>query len=130
MRRIRNRTPSWKDGLPHGTVVASAEPPHQPVEITQILYDAAGYEERAIHAVEATFPAPDERRTLWINVDGVHEATVLERYGKRFGLHPLLLEDVAHTGQRPKLESYGDHLFMDLNVFHLAEGDEIHTEQI
>ena len=58
--------------------------------ITRVLYDEAGFEEEEIHAVEKTFPAPDERRTVWINVDGVHEATVLERYGRRFGLHPLL----------------------------------------
>ena len=101
------------------------------VTITRVLYDAAGYDEREVHAVEDSFPAPDEKRTLWINVDGVHEVTVLERFGRRFGLHPLLLEDIAHTEQRPKLESYGDHLFMDLNVFHLHEGsDEIHGEQI
>ncbi|HEY6001044.1 MAG TPA: magnesium/cobalt transporter CorA [bacterium] len=130
MRRRRRRPLAAKSGLPPGTVVTPSPAAHQQVTITRVIYDAAGYEEREIHAVEETFPAPDERRTVWINVDGVHEATVLERYGARFGLHPLLLEDIAHTGQRPKLESYGDHLFMDLNVFHLAEGDEIHAEQI
>ncbi len=127
----RRRTLAGKAGLPPGTVVHTGGAPPAPVTITQVLYDAAGYEERQVHAVEKTFAAPEERRTLWINVDGVHEATVLERFGRHFGLHPLLLEDIAHTQQRPKLESYGDHLFLDLNVLHLAEsGDEIRFEQI
>jgi magnesium transporter len=130
MTRRRRKPRASKAGLPPGTIVPPPPSGHPVVTITRVLYDAAGFEVEEIHAVEKTFPAPDERRTAWINVDGVHEATVLERYGQRFGLHPLLLEDIAHTGQRPKLESYGDHLFMDLNVFHLAEGDEIHTEQI
>jgi magnesium transporter len=40
-------------------------------------------------------------------------------------------QDIAHTEQRPKLESYDEHLFMDLNVLHVHEdADEIHTEQI
>jgi magnesium transporter len=123
-----------KTGLPPGTIVppaAAPHPEHPVVLITQVIYDAAEYVEREIHGVEQTFPAPDEQRTVWINVDGVHEVTVLERYGRHFNLHPLLLEDIAHTGQRPKLESYGDHLFMDLNVIHLDEqAHEIHTEQI
>lgn len=132
--RKRKRRIAQKAGLPPGTVVATtepAQPPHPAVAITRILYDAAGYDESEFPSVEAAFPAPGEARTLWIDVDGVHDVALLESIGKRFGLHPLLLEDIAHTEQRPKLESYGDHLFMDLNVLHLsADGDEIRTEQI
>jgi magnesium transporter len=138
----RRRRIAHKAGLPPGTIVsqprpecaaqpsATVCPAPPPVGITRILYDAAGYEELEVHAVESAFPAPGEQRTLWVNVDGVHEVSVLERFGKRFNLHPLLLEDIAHTGQRPKLESYGEHLFMDLNVFHLDESDEVHAEQV
>ena len=132
--RKRKRRIAQKAGLPPGTVVATSEPAHPThpaVTITRILYDAAGYEERDVATIEEAFPAPDDKRTLWISVDGVHDLGILDRVGKQFGLHPLLLEDIAHTQQRPKLESYGDHLFMDLNVFHLDEGsDEIHGEQI
>jgi len=134
MHRKRKRRIADKAGLPPGTIVPPAhlaDAARPAVLITQVIYDAAEYLEREIHGVEATFPAADESRTVWINVDGVHEVTVLERFGKHFNLHPLLLEDIAHTGQRPKLENYGDHLFMDLNVYHLHEGsDEINTEQI
>ncbi len=137
MHRKRKRRIAQKAGLPPGTVVATSEPAHPTqsarpaVAITRVLYDAAGYEESAVASVDEALPAPGEQRTLWINVDGVHDIGVIERLGKHFGLHPLLLEDIAHTEQRPKLESYGDHLFMDLNVFHLHEGsDEIHGEQI
>jgi len=131
MHRKRKRRIASKAGLPPGTLVATAEPAHPGVAITRILYDVAGYDEREVAAIEETFPAPGEERTLWIDVDGVHDVGLLERIGRRFGLHPLLLEDIAHTEQRPKLESYGDHLFMDLNVLHLHEGsDEVDAEQI
>ncbi|MHB8834947.1 MAG: magnesium/cobalt transporter CorA [Candidatus Methylomirabilia bacterium] len=129
--RKRKRRIAAKAGLPPGTLVATAAPAHPAVVITRILYDAAGYEEREVASIEEAFPAPGEERTLWIDVDGVHDVGLLDRVGRRFGLHPLLLEDIAHTEQRPKLESYGDHLFMDLNVLHLHEGgDEINAEQI
>jgi magnesium transporter len=134
MQKKSKRRIAQKAGLPPGTLVATSEPLYAvrpPVAITRILYDAGGYDERQVASVEEAFPAPGEARTLWIDVDGVHDVGVLERIGNRFGLHPLLLEDIAHTEQRPKLESYDEHLFMDLNVLHLQEGsDEIHTEQI
>jgi magnesium transporter len=135
--RKRKRRIAQKAGLPPGTLVATSEPAQAThaesaaVAITRILYDAAGYDEREVATIEEAFPAPGDGRTLWISVDGVHDVGILERVGTQFGLHPLLLEDIAHTEQRPKLESYGDHLFMDLNVFHVHEGsDEIHGEQI
>jgi len=135
--RKRKRRIAQKAGLPPGTVVSTSEPAHpadaarRSVEITRILYDAAGYEERQVGSIEEAFPAADDRRTLWIDVDGVHDVGLLDQVGKRFGLHPLLLEDIAHTDQRPKLESYDDHLFMDLNVLHVhTDNDEVHAEQI
>lgn len=134
MHKKRKRRIASKAGLPPGTLVATAAPvnaAHPAVAITRILYDAAGYDEREVFSIEEAFPASGEGRTLWIDVDGVHDLGILERIGRQFGLHPLLLEDIAHTEQRPKLESYGDHLFMDLNVLHLhEESDEIHAEQI
>ncbi|HWR97008.1 MAG TPA: magnesium/cobalt transporter CorA [Candidatus Methanoperedens sp.] len=131
MSRSQRKRIAHKVGLPPGTPVAATEPPHPVVGVTQVLYDAVGYAEREIATIEEAFPEAGEQRTLWINVDGVHDIALLEHVGRRFGLHPLLLEDVAHTEQRPKLESYGEHLFLDLNVFHLhAAGGEVHTEQI
>jgi magnesium transporter len=134
MARRRKRRIAQKAGLPPGTVVAPATPAESAgstIKILQILYDAAGYTEREVATIDEALPGAEEQRTLWINVDGVHDVALLEHLGRHFGLHPLLLEDIAHTQQRPKLESYGDHLFMDLNVFHVHEGsDEIHGEQI
>jgi magnesium transporter len=131
-RRHRRRMAS-KAGLPPGSVVATSAPGAAcplPV-ITQVLYDAAGYEEREVRAAEEAFPAAGETRTLWVNVDGVCQPEVLERFGERFRLHPLLLEDIAHTDQRPKLEDYGALLFMDLNALHFEPGKgEIASEQI
>lgn len=131
MRRKRRRRLGQKAGLPPGTIVHTGEPVENGVGIAQILYDGEGIAERDVESPEEAFPAPGEQRTLWINVDGLHRLDVLERFGKRFGLHPLLLEDIAHTEQRPKLDDYGEHLLVELNTVHFDGGrDEIVTEQI
>jgi magnesium transporter len=53
-------------------------------------------------------------------VAGTHEIEGLQALGARFGLHPLTLEDVVNSGQRPKLENYDDHLFIVMRVIHSA----------
>src|SRR5690348_8472978 len=47
----------------------------------------------------------------------------LDRAGDLLGLHPLALEDTREWGQRPKVDTYGDHLLL---VFYTAKmsGDE------
>jgi magnesium transporter len=40
------------------------------------------------------------------------DAASLELLRQRFHFHPLAIEDCAHLDQRPKLEEYGDHLFL------------------
>lgn len=60
-------------------------------------------------ALEAADASPDS--FVWI---GLHEPTKAEFDGvmAEFELHPLAVEDAVHAHQRPKLEVYGDHLFV------------------
>jgi len=52
----------------------------------------------------------------WINVDGLHDLKLMKEIGKIFNIHPLLLEDILNTGQRPKIEEYDNCLFMVLKM--------------
>ncbi len=66
--------------------------------------------------------------TTWVNVDGLGDTDVLRRLGERFGLHPLALEDVVNLGQRPKVEAYGEQLFIVARM--ASAGAELETEQL
>jgi len=67
----------------------------------------------------------------WINVDGLHQLGVLESVGDRLGLHPLVLEDILNTGQRPKMEDFGGYIYIVFKMFYSNEmNDEIVEEQI
>jgi magnesium transporter len=48
------------------------------------------------------------------------DPAVLEQVQVQFGLHPLAVEDARHGHQRPKVEDYGESLFV---VLHLLEDD-------
>ena len=122
---------SDKSGLPPGTLVHVGERKAEEVKIRVLDYDKEQFEEKEIKAIEETFPFKDKSTVTWINIDGLHEIEVIEKLGSCFGLHPLLLEDILNTDQRPKMEDYGDYIFIVLKMLHYRENrDRIEAEQV
>jgi magnesium transporter len=77
------------------------------------------------------FPLRDAPATSWINVDGVHDMTVIEKLGQHFLIHPLTLEDTVNTAQRPKLEEFDDYLYMALKMLTWDdEAGRLRAEQV
>lgn len=100
-----------------------------PVKITIIDYSDEHFEERIADSAGACLPYRDKPIVTWINVDGVHNTEVIEGVGRDFGLHPLLLEDILNTEQRPKLEDYGEYLFIVLKML-THENGKVKSEQV
>ena len=68
---------------------------------------------------------------LWINVDGLDQIEVIEKLGSYFNIHPLTLEDVLNTGQRPKMDDYGSYIYTVLKMMLLdKEKNEIIIDQV
>ena len=62
---------------------------------------------------------------------GLHDIPVLEEIGRVLGLHPLVVEDVAATDQRPKLEDLGGYVFIVINrLSYNPDADEIISRQV
>ena len=122
---------SKKIGLAPGTVVHVGEKKTEEVQITLIDYDATHFQEKALEAIEESFPFKEEPTVTWINIDGLHEVGVIESIGKHFGLHPLILEDIVHTGQRPKMGDFEEYLFTVLNMLRYdPKDDQVKAEQV
>ncbi len=81
--------------------------------------------------MEDTFPNRDTPPVSWINVTGLHQVELIEKLGSHFGIHPLVLEDIVNTDQRPKLEEMGDLLFITLKMISRSPGQPVEkTEQV
>jgi len=127
MKLVQKR--SKKTGLPPGTIVHIGEKKSDVVTITTFHY-AGGYcEERQVEDPTTLAPPTDES-VVWINVSGVHRMDVLETFGKQFGLHALLLEDIANTDQRPKLDDYETYLFVVTKMLTLTGSQNVMVEQV
>ena len=108
---------SRKAGMPPGALVHIGPKRVEKARVTVMDYDESRFEEKEITKVEECFPFRDSPTVTWINVDGLHEVELIERLGAHYNLHPLILKDILNTAERPKLEDYGDYLFLVLKVF-------------
>ena len=95
-----------------GTMEFVGEKKVDDVSISLIDFDAETLEEREVLDVAECLKFRDTPTTSWINVYGLHDVEVLQKIGDHFGLHPLVQEDIVNSHQRPKLEDFGDYLFM------------------
>jgi len=122
---------SEKAGLPPGALVHVGKRFHDTTKISVLDYDEKGFTERQVHSIDECRPFKDSPSMTWIDIAGIHDVSVLEELGTLFGLHPLIMEDILNTDQRPKIEDSGDYIYVVLRSFNgasrIAEGT---SEQI
>jgi len=120
-----------KAGLPPGTLVHVGEKRVGKVRIRVIDYDESHFEEREVKSIEDCLPFREKPNVTWINIDGVNQLDIIEKIGEHFNIHPLVLEDIVNTGQRPKMEDFVDYIFMTLKMLHYSDEEkETKAEQV
>jgi magnesium transporter len=118
-------------GLPPGTPVYVGEKRIEKVKITIIDYDELQFQEKEAQTVEECTPFKDTTTVTWINIDGVHQVDLVEKIGQCFGAHPLIIEDILNTEQRPKLDEFPNFIFVELNMLYYDEKEaETKKEQV
>ena len=114
-------------GIPH----VNGETSNLPVLITVIDYDATYFQEKQVDQISECFPFRDTETVTWINVDGLGNPQLIEDLGKCFTIHPLILEDIFNTGQRPKMEDLGEYIYLNLKMLtYLITEKDIKIEHI
>ena len=112
-----------KVGLAPGALIHLGERKTEQPTITLIEYGDKELLEYCFTSIEEAKAHQPSLPVLWLNVHGLHEPEVMAEIGRRFKLHPLVLEDILNTNQRPKIDDYGDYLFMVARFFEI-EGNE------
>ncbi|MDP2795413.1 MAG: magnesium/cobalt transporter CorA [Sulfurisoma sp.] len=108
---------SGKTGLPPGTLVHLGERKTERTAINLIEYGPDSLTETRFDSLAECHACAPTLPRLWLNVHGLHEPEVMTEIGRRFKLHPLVLEDILNTDQRPKVDDYGDYLFLVARFF-------------
>ncbi len=120
-----------KIGLPPGTPIYTGDKKEEEVRISIIDYTEDQFQEMETKNIEECFPFKESPSVTWINIDGIHQVDIIEKIGKHFELHPLVLEDIVNPQQRPKMEDLDQYLFL---VFKMLKYDtkenQIKIEQV
>jgi len=122
---------SKKRGLPPGSLVHVGEKKTENARISVIDYSTDKFDEKEVKNIEECFSYKRKPSITWINVDGLHDVDIIEKLGNCFEIHPLVLEDILNTDQRPKMEDFEKYIIFILKMLYIDnETHEIHSEQV
>jgi magnesium transporter len=128
-------TRAGKSGMPPGSVVHVGNPKSTTSIINAALYSNSEFfaltdtsiEEAIKLALQAD---PQSGKYAWINIDGLGNLSLLQQLGEAFSIHPLVLEDISNTSQRPKAEHYENYSFIVLRSYTISAKHSIESEQV
>ena len=124
MQKLRYTAP----GSAPATLVPLPEQAGCKPKLQLIEYDAHSFQEREIEL--ADLESLHSSRVNWINVGGLGDVETLQKLGEHFRVHPLALEDVFNTGQRPHIDEYEKQLFIVLQMAYEETEGELVFEQV
>jgi magnesium transporter len=128
--RAKFQKRSKKAGLSPGSLIHIGSRYAEESKITFTRYDETFFAEKEISSIADFRSEKDGKGITWINVDGLQDVKLFEDIGELFGVHPLVLEDILNTDQRPKMQDYGDYIYIVLKNFHGQDNGNLLSEQV
>jgi len=120
-----------KGGLSPGSRVFVGDQKMETPKVTIMDFNREDVYDQEISDVSGLGEYKDTDNLTWINVDGVHDAALIEKFGSEFGIDPLVQEDIMNTNHRPKMEEHEDYLFVILRMMWVDERTrEENSEQL
>ncbi|MDT0649003.1 magnesium/cobalt transporter CorA [Autumnicola edwardsiae] len=95
-----------------------------------IDYNRENYQRFTSKSLEDAFKFEEEKNITWINIDGLNNTSEIEKLGKYYDLHPLILEDIVNTGQRPKIDEYPEYIFIVAKMLYYNADGTINNEHL
>ena len=120
-----------KKHLSPGTAVFTGEQKVDEIKITIFNYDEHHFEERKIENLSELESLKRNAKTLWINVEGLHDVELVEKICGIFEVHSLVLEDILNVNHSPKIEEHDSYLFLILKMIDYDKTNDVPTiEQV
>ncbi|RDB05521.1 magnesium/cobalt transporter CorA [Runella aurantiaca] len=119
-------------GLSPGTLVYVGPEVAKDTTLKIVKYNEQYHEQHTIKQIKDCQISGDKPYISWLDVDGIHESGVIEAVGQLHNIHPLLLEDIMNTRQKPKIEFFNEtYVFVSLKMLYWHdETGEIEAEHV
>lgn len=120
-----------KKGKPPGSLIFIGTQKVDATAIDMMAYGPDHLEEKVLADISDATAYSEKAHTVWVNITGVHDAELIRTCGELFNIHPLVLEDILNTGQRPKAMDVDECLYIVLKMLSFdPQKREVTTEQI
>jgi len=103
---------SQKAGMAPGALVHIGEVKTDQTALVLTSIGSDGVIEQAITNPGEAKRGDPAHPLRWLNIYGVHDAAMMAAVGREFGLHPLVIEDILNTDQRPKVDAFDTYLYV------------------
>ena len=121
-RFLKNR--SAAQGKSPGSLVFIGKQKTDAVSIRLIQYHEQFFEDIRVSSVKELRERRREGTVGWIDINGLHDTELIAQVGEAFDIHPLTLEDIVNTGQRPKAEEFEHYISIMIKMMRLGTQEE------
>lgn len=90
------------------------------------------FEKHLIQDLDALKPFLEKKDLkFWLNISSIHDSNLILEIADLLSIHPMVIEDITNTSQRPKIEEFDDHIFVLVKMLYSKNSiSEIQTEQV
>jgi magnesium transporter len=117
-------------GLRPGALIHVGERKVDKAKFSILEYNGKDYFEQKDATLEDCLKTKATENVSWIKVSGIHDPEIIQNFGKRFGIHPLIQSDIMNTELRPKFEDHADYIFLILKIPYFDEKGRLEIDQI
>ncbi|RZS93545.1 magnesium/cobalt transporter CorA [Aquimarina brevivitae] len=113
-----------------GTVVYVGDKSASDLYIEVFDYNEEDLVEKELKNITEVWEFDTSSNVTWININGLSHVETIEQIGKHYNWHPLMLEDIANTRQRPKIDEYEEYLYVVLKMLYFTHEGALAVEHI
>lgn len=117
-------------GLAPGTPIYLGLPPQAETAYSCVQFDHENVEIQDFKSSSEVKSFFKKGFTRWVTAQGIHRAQDIAELCQFFGLHPLIVEDILNSEQRPKIEFFETCVFCVLRLFHIEENGQLEPENV
>jgi magnesium transporter len=108
-------------GATPGSLIFIGNRKMEKTEIHLMIYSREELVEKQVEKISDIPESVPEGSVLWVNIYGLQDTDLIAQAGERFSIHPLELEDIMNTDQRPKVVEKEQNLTFFLKILNVAE---------
>jgi len=122
---------SEKAGLPPGSLVHVGKVHQHAHKISVVNYNKSTLKKHTVNSIDELLDYKLTDTITWVIIDGLKDVSIIEAIGHHFDMHPLVLEDILNTHQRPKFEEFNDYLYIVIKAISMGNRSlKVKYEQI